>query len=348
MSKRPNCLLIGALAVAAAGYASYKVTKSVQTLQALNPESAPGKWTISNIPYQSGKVVVVTGANSGLGLETARALAAKGAQVVMACRNQKKAKQAAQAILAEFPQANLDLISLDLADLASVRAFADNFNRRYQKLDALCNNAGVMAIPYRQTADGFETQFGVNHLGHFALTGLLLDTLKATPGARVVTVSSMAHRLGKIDFDNLNGEKSYRRWSAYGQSKLANLLFTYELQRRFDAAGITVLAMAAHPGWSNTNLQYAGPQMDGSAFMLKANRVANNLFAQSQRMGALPQLYALTASNVAGGAYYGPDGFRGTRGYPTRANSTPRSHNQADAARLWEVSEALTGVLYRF
>ena len=207
MSKRPNRLLIGALAMAAAGYASYKVTKSAQALRALNPESAPGKWTISDIPDQSGKVVIVTGANSGLGFETARALAAKGAQVVMACRNQEKAKQAAQEILVEFPQAQLDLIALDLADLASVRTFADSFNKRYRKLDALCNNAGIMAIPYRQTADGFEMQLGVNHLGHFALTGLLLETLKMTPGARVVTVSSMAHQMGKIDFDNLRGGK---------------------------------------------------------------------------------------------------------------------------------------------
>jgi NAD(P)-dependent dehydrogenase (short-subunit alcohol dehydrogenase family) len=158
----------------------------------------------------------------------------------------------------------------------------------------------------------------------------------------------MAHRLGKIDFDNLNGEKSYRRWPVYGQSKLANLLFSYELQRRFNAAGIPVLAMAAHPGWASTNLQYAGAQMDGCRLMLKGNQVANALFAQSQRMGALPQLYALTAPDVEDGAYYGPDGFRGTRGYPVRANSTPRSHNQTDAARLWEVSEALTGVKYRF
>jgi len=346
MSKKSKYLFIGALA--AAGYAGCKVSKNMQTLQALNPESAPGKWTISNIPDQSGKVVIVTGANSGLGFETARALAAKGAQVVMACRNQGKAEAAAQEILAEFPQAKVDLMSLDLADLASVRAFADSFNKRYQKLDALCNNAGIMAIPYRQTADGFEMQFGVNHLGHFALTGLLLEALKAAPGARVVTVSSMAHRLGKIDFDNLRGEKSYRRWPAYGQSKLANLLFTYELQRRLDAAGIPVLAMAAHPGWSSTNLQYAGPRMDGSRLMLKANQIANNLFGQSQRMGALPTLYAAAAPDAAGGAYYGPDGFHETRGYPVRVFSNQRSQDRAVAARLWEVSEALTGVKYQF
>jgi NAD(P)-dependent dehydrogenase (short-subunit alcohol dehydrogenase family) len=296
----------------------------------------PG-WTVKDMPEQSGKVAIVTGANSGIGYEEARALAAKGAQVVMACRNQEKGAAAFQQICEEHPDAMVDLMQLDLADLTSVRQFADRFTSRYDRLNILINNAGVMAVPeLRRTADGFEMQFGTNHLGHFALTGLLLDTLMRTPNARVVTVSSNAHRMGRMKFDNLNAERSYSRWLAYGESKVANLLFTYELQRRLEAAGADVIAVAAHPGWTATNLQ-------GNARLI---RFFNPLFGMQPEQGALPTLYAATAPDVKGGSYYGPDGRNERRGYPTRLESNRLSHDQAVAKRLWEVSENLTGIVY--
>jgi NAD(P)-dependent dehydrogenase (short-subunit alcohol dehydrogenase family) len=296
----------------------------------------PG-WTVKDMPEQSGKVAIVTGANSGIGYEEARALAAKGAQVVMACRNQEKGAAAFQQICEEHPDAMVDLMQLDLADLTSVRQFADRFTSRYDRLGILINNAGVMAVPeLRRTADGFEMQFGTNHLGHFALTGLLLDTLMRTPNARVVTVSSNAHRMGRMKFDNLNAERSYSRWLAYGESKVANLLFTYELQRRLEAAGADVIAVAAHPGWTATNLQ-------GNARLI---RFFNPLFGMQPEQGALPTLYAATAPDVKGGSYYGPDGRNERRGYPTRLESNRLSHDQAVAKRLWEVSENLTGIVY--
>jgi NAD(P)-dependent dehydrogenase (short-subunit alcohol dehydrogenase family) len=296
----------------------------------------PG-WTVKDMPEQSGKVAIVTGANSGIGYEEARALAAKGAQVVMACRNQEKGAAAFQQICEEHPDAMVDLMQLDLADLTSVRQFADRFTSRYDRLNILINNAGVMAVPeLRRTADGFEMQFGTNHLGHFALTGLLLDTLMRTPNARVVTVSSNAHRMGRMKFDNLNAERSYSRWLAYGESKVANLLFTYELQRRLEAAGADVIAVAAHPGWTATNLQ-------GDARLI---RFFNPLFGMQPEQGALPTLYAATAPDVKGGSYYGPDGRNERRGYPTRLESNRLSHDQAVAKRLWEVSENLTGIVY--
>ncbi len=296
-------------------------------------------WTSNNIPDLKGKIAVVTGANSGIGYETARALALKGVHVVMACRSEDRAEAAVTLIRGENPEASVVVMSLDLADLASVREFAKTFTSRYLSLDILCNVAGVMGPPQRfETADGFELQFGTNHLGHFALTGLLLDRIRGTHGARVVTVSSNAHRMGKVDFDNLNAERSYKRWGAYGLSKLSNLLFTYELQRRFEAFGGDVLAVASHPGYSSTNLQKYS----------RIFRFLNRFLAQSSKMGALPTLYGATSSDVSGGDYFGPDGFMGQRGYPKKVKSNDASHDTGVARRLWEVSEKLSGVCYGF
>jgi NAD(P)-dependent dehydrogenase (short-subunit alcohol dehydrogenase family) len=292
-------------------------------------------WTIENIPDLTGKIAIVTGANSGIGYETARALARKDATVILACRDKLKGETSIRQIAQEYPQARTELMLLDLSELASLRCFADEFIRRHHQLDILINNAGIMAIPFRKTVDGFEMQFGTNHLGHFALTGLLIGLITRTPKARVVTVSSSMHLFGKIDFANLYGEKRYHRQGAYAQSKLANLLFTYELQRRLQGAGADTLAAAAHPGWTETNLQVHW----------KALWSVNSLAGQSPRMGALPTLYAATASDVHDGDYYGPRGLQ-VWGYPTRVRSNRRSYDQAVAARLWTVSEELTGVQY--
>lgn len=295
------------------------------------------KWTTANIPNLSGKVAIVTGANSGIGYETALALAQKGATVIMACRNLQKANTAADQIRQTNPPGTVVVMALDLGDLNSMKEFAATFQAQYDRLDMLINNAGIMMPPYGKTAQGFETQFGVNHLGHFALTGLLLDTLLSTPKSRVVTVSSAMHRFGRMDFDDLHWErKPYNPNRAYGQSKLANLLFTYELQRRLSAAGRDTIAVAAHPGWTKTNLQ----RYSGLAQFL------NPFFGQSQPMGALPTLRAAVDPDVKGGEYYGPDGFMEMRGHPKRVASNNRSHNEADAQKLWAVSEQLTGVLY--
>ena len=294
-------------------------------------------WTFDDIPDQSGRVALVTGANSGIGYETARQLAARHAHVVMACRSLDKAEAAKARILNEVPDASVRVMPLDLSSLASVHAFAEAFLAEHDRLDLLINNAGVMVPPFSKTEEGFELQFGTNHLGHFALTGLLLPLINRTPEARIVTVSSEAHRMGKIDFENLNGEKGYSKWPFYGQSKLANLLFTYELQRHLEAAGHSTLAVAAHPGWTATNLQ----QNTGLAQFL------NRFFAMTPDQGALPTLFAATASNVPGGTFYGPDGFMEMNGYPRQVQSSPRSHDHAVAARLWNVSEQMTGVRFK-
>lgn len=305
----------------------------------------PSKWTASDIPEQTGRVAVVTGANSGLGLITARELARAGAKVVIACRDTAKGDRAAAEIRAQVPGADLDVRALDLADLASVRSFVARLGGERDWVDLLINNAGVMAPPRRTTVDGFESQFGTNHLGHFALTGLMLPSLLAAPAPRVVTLSSGAHRIGKMDFDDLQGERSYNNWRAYGQSKLANLLFCFELDRRARAAGTKLMSLAAHPGYAATNLQFAGP----AAFYEKAiMTVTNQVLAQSAEMGALPTLYAATAPDLPGGAFIGPDGFMEQRGYPHIVTATGRAYNEADWRRLWEVSVQLTGVSYRF
>lgn len=298
------------------------------------------------MPDLSGRTIVVTGGNSGIGYEAAKQLARKGARVVLACRNLQKAEAAITTMRSEDPTTTLEAMALDLASLASVRAFAQAFLANRRELHVLCNNAGVMALPYRKTADGFEMQFGTNHLGHFALTGLLLERLLATPGARVVTVSSTAHRTGWMRFDDLQWERGYRKWLAYGQSKLANLLFTYELQRKLEAAGQSLLSIACHPGYAATNLQAAGARMTSSSFMESFWQFANGFFAQDAAMGALPTLYAATGADVRGGDYIGPDGFAETWGHPKKVQSNARSHDRAAAAKLWEISAQLTGVGY--
>jgi NAD(P)-dependent dehydrogenase (short-subunit alcohol dehydrogenase family) len=303
-------------------------------------------WTPDNIPDLSGKTILVTGGNSGIGYEAARVFARKGAHVVLACRDVQKAHAARDAITSEGPQASVEAMEIDLASLASVRAFAQAYRSRHQRLDVLCNNAGVMALPYRKTADGFEMQFGTNHLGHFALTGLLLDLILQTPAARVVTVSSGAHRMGRIRFADLQWGRRYRKWAAYGQSKLANLLFAYELQRRLDGAKATAISVACHPGYAATNLQLAGPRMAGSSVMEALLQFLNRLVAQNAEMGALPTLYAATAPDVRGGDYFGPDGLGEMRGYPTKVRSSARSRDREAAGKLWEISEKLTGVRY--
>ncbi|HBZ69309.1 MAG TPA: short-chain dehydrogenase [Deltaproteobacteria bacterium] len=301
-------------------------------------------WSAADLPDLAGKVFVVTGGNSGLGLETARELARKGGHVVIACRDAAKAAAALSQIRASAPAASCEALELDLASLASVRAFAEAFGGRYRRLDALCNNAGVMALPYRRTKDGFEMQFGTNHLGHFALTGRLLDVLCATPGARVVNVSSTMHRMGRIRFDDLQSERSYGRWRAYGQSKLANLLFTYELARRAEKAGLGLVSAAAHPGYAATNLQTAGPRMKGSAWMERLWLLGNRLFAQTPAMGALPILYAAAAPGVRGGDYFGPSRVGEMWGSPKKVRSSSRSYDLEAAVHLWQVSQDLTGV----
>jgi NAD(P)-dependent dehydrogenase (short-subunit alcohol dehydrogenase family) len=293
-------------------------------------------WTAENIPGLSDKIAIVTGANSGIGYEMARALAGKEATVVLACRNKDKGEAAIRQIAQEYPEAKAKLLQLDLSDLASVRYFTAEFTSRYDRLDILINNAGIMRAPFGKTADGFELQFGTNHLGHFALTGLLLDLIICPPRSRVITISSGGEHFSKIDFDNLNAEKGYDPGGAYGQSKLANLLFTYELQRRFEGAGVEAIATAAHPGWTVTNLQIHWRML----------RVLNPFIGQKPEMGALPALYAATASDVQGGDYYGPGGWLELRGYPTKVQSSDRSHDTAVAAKLWAVSEELTDVRY--
>jgi NAD(P)-dependent dehydrogenase (short-subunit alcohol dehydrogenase family) len=302
-------------------------------------------WTAADIPDQTGRTAVVTGANSGLGYHTALGLARHGAHVVLACRDAGRGADALSRLTAAAPAASVELGILDLADLASVRRFAETHTANGGP-DLLVNNAGVMALPLRRTVDGFEMQFGTNHLGHFALTGLLLPGLLARPGARVVTVSSGVHRVGRIDFDNLNAERSYRKWLAYGQSKLANLLFTLELQRRLDAAGVAVLAAAAHPGYAATNLQTTGVRMAGQRRLEPLVQLGNRLLAQPDAMGALPSLFAATDPTVRGGDYIGPDGLLEQRGHPKRVARSRRAQDADTARRLWDVSEGLTGVRY--
>jgi len=306
------------------------------------------RWTQNDIPDQSGKLVIVTGGNSGIGYEAGLALAGRNAQVILVVRDVKKGEEAAQKIRQVHSQARVTVMLLDLSDLKSVRSFAQTFLATHERLNILINNAGVMALPARKTVDGFEMQFGTNHLGHFALTGLLLPALKATPNARVVTVSSNLHNSGEIHFDDLQWEKSYDRWGAYSQSKLANLLFAYEFQRRLAAAGIDVKSVGCHPGYAATNLQAAGPRMDGSVVSLWMMNLANMVVAQSQTMGALPTLFAAVASQANGGDYIGPTGRGGMRGYPEKVRSNDKSYDEGMAKRLWSVSEELTGVAYTF
>lgn len=298
-------------------------------------------WTTQNIPDLTGKVIIVTGANNGIGYEAAKEFTRKGAHTILACRNMEKAQKALEKIKAEIPNADAEVMTLDLANLQSVRQFTEAFKAKFNRLDVLLNNAGIMMVPYGKTADGFERQLGTNHLGHFALTGLLLDTLLSTPGSRIVNISSLAHRQGYMDFDNLqfeNGE-GYTPQKAYGRSKLANLLFTYELQRRLEARGADTIALAAHPGISNTALADHFPGV-------KYLRPLFGWFMQPAAMGALPGIRAAVDPAAQGGQYYGPDHPRGARGYPVVVESNHASRNLADAEKLWQVSEELTGIAY--
>ncbi len=299
-------------------------------------------WTAEQIPDQSGRVAIVTGANSGLGLVAARELARHGAHVVLACRNAAKGEAAVAEIEAVAPGARVELASLDLSSLASVQEFADGYLAAHDGLDLLINNAGLMAPPRGETADGFELQFGTNHLGHFALTGRLIGAMEGRTDARVVALSSIAHRTGKIKFDDLQSERRYSRWRAYGQSKLADLMTALELDRRLRAAGSTVKSIAAHPGYSATNLQTTAPPLIDRAVM----RVTNAIAAQSADAGALATLYAATYPDLQGGEFVGPDGFFELRGHPHVVTPNRAARDQDVAARLWRVSEELTGVRF--
>lgn len=296
------------------------------------------QWDSENIQGQKGKVVIVTGSSSGIGYEAARVLATKGAKVILAVRNLKKGEAALAKIKASSKDADVSIMELNLANLGSVKKFAENFKKQYKSLHILINNAGVMIPPYGKTDDGFELQFGTNHLGHFALTGLLLDVLVATPDARIVNVSSTVHKKGNINFDDLTWEKrKYVAWKAYGDSKIANLYFTYELQKRLKASGKELLVTAAHPGWTATDLQRHSNLFEA----------LNGFFAQKAAMGALPTLRAAIEDNISGGEYFGPGGFMEMRGYPKKVESNPLSHDEAIAKKLWEVSEKLTGTAYK-
>jgi NAD(P)-dependent dehydrogenase (short-subunit alcohol dehydrogenase family) len=300
------------------------------------------RWTADQIPDQSGRTAIVTGANSGLGLAAAHELARHGAEVVLACRNTAKGNDARRTIGADVPGAKLELAALDLADLSSVESFAEQFRSAHDGLDLLIDNAGVMAPPRAETKDGFELQFGTNHLGHFALAARLIDLMSGRSDARVVTVSSNAHKMGRINFDDLQSQRRYFRWSAYSQSKLADLSFALELDRRLRAAGSRIRSVAAHPGYAATNLQFAAPPLLDRLTMI----VTNALVAQSAEMGALPILYAATADGVEGGTYIGPDGIGEFRGHPHVASPTRAARDEETARRLWEVSEELTGVRF--
>ncbi|MBV1937100.1 SDR family NAD(P)-dependent oxidoreductase [Streptomyces sp. BV286] len=302
-------------------------------------------WNARDIPDQSGRTAVVTGANSGIGYGTARELARRGARVVLACRSESRGTEAADRLADEVPGAEVEFVRLDLGDLGSVREFAAVYGSAHERLDVLVNNAGVMALPQGRTVDGFETQFGVNHLGHFALTGLLLPTLLTTPGARVVSVSSTMHATANIDINDLNSEQKYGRWTAYSRSKTANLLFVHELARRLAATGSDVVAAAAHPGYAATNLQTASPRMEGRRVSQRFMETGNRFFAQSAEAGALPTLYAATAPGIRPDSFTGPS-FLGWRGSPAKSWRAKWTLNDTAGQRLWEESERLTGVTY--
>ena len=303
------------------------------------------QWTEADIPDQTGRTILITGANSGIGFEAARALAEHGASVVLACRNRVKADAAVASIRTTAPDVGLEVLEVDLADLESVAIAAEKFLANHDRLDLLINNAGLMALPRQLTVQGFEMQFGVNHLAHFALTGHLIERLVATSGSRVVSISSNGHKPGSIHFDDLQSERNYGPWKAYFQSKLANLLFIYELQRKLDAAESSTLAVAAHPGGSNTNLGHENPGGIINTIGMKA-RPLIGMMMQPAAMGALPTLRAAVDPEVEGGQYYGPDRFMEQRGHPKLVSSTKRSHDEDVARRLWQVSAELTGVNY--
>lgn len=301
------------------------------------------KWDAGDISPQEGRYILITGANSGLGFYTSKILAEKGARVMMACRNMEKGEKARQEILKGNPSYEPELWSLDLSSLDSVRNFSTAFLEKHNKLDVLINNAGLMALPLERTREDFEMQLGVNHLAHFALTAQLWPALQQGTESRIIQVSSLAHRFGKMDFSDLNWEESYSKWGAYGRSKLANLLFIRELASRLEKSNPDIIAAAVHPGYANTELQAKGSRMNGQKLGAQGYTLANWLFAQSGERGALPSLYAATASGVGQGDYYGPDGLLKLKGFPEKEKPSSRALNAEDAARLWDVSEEMTG-----
>ncbi|MFZ5942305.1 MAG: oxidoreductase [Bacteroidota bacterium] len=302
------------------------------------------RWNTGDMPSLTGKKVIVTGANSGLGYEATKALSAAGASVVMACRNIEKGMQAKNRLENELNWSDLTVMKVDLGDLSSVRDFAQSYTDREERLDILVNNAGLMAIPFMTSVDGIEMQFAVNHLGHFALTGLLYPLLMSTPGARVVNVSSMAHNMGRLDLDNLENETGYSKWKAYGRSKLANLLFTHEMNRRLD--GQDLMALSAHPGYAATELVFKGPELEQKKWKNSLMELGNRLLGQPASMGALPVLFAATSPAAERSAYYGPGGFAGMRGYPVKTKPVDGKVNDADAERLWNLSMKLSGIYW--
>jgi NAD(P)-dependent dehydrogenase (short-subunit alcohol dehydrogenase family) len=303
-------------------------------------------WSTADIGDLTGRVALVTGANSGIGYETARALADHGAHVIMACRNEERARRARDKLESELDRCSLGLLHLDLADLVSVRRAAEVVLAEHARLDVLVNNAGVMGTPYRLTADGFELQMATNHLGHFALTGLLLDRIVTTERARVVTVASHLHRMGHLRSDDVAGVSSRNTWLSYGTSKLANLLFSAELSRRLHAAGLTTLAVAAHPGWTRSNLTGNGAALGTSRLRRKLGRAAGTTLGQSTAAGALPVLCAATSTSVSTGQYIGPARLFGLAGPPKVTRPSKRARDVAAASDLWRASEELTGVQY--
>ncbi|MCJ7702983.1 MAG: oxidoreductase [Anaerolineales bacterium] len=331
-------VLFGGLATVLAGIGIYKYLNTQQNYTNNRREN----WTTENIPALAGKVIIVTGANSGIGLEAAKEFARQGAQTILACRSTDKAQAALAQIQAEIPNASAEIMQLDLASQKSIHLFAEAFKAKYDRLDVLLNNAGIMMVPYGTTEDGFERQFGTNHLGHFALTGHLIDLLLKTPDSRVVNVSSTGHSFGVMDFNNLMYEdgNGYSPMGAYGRSKLANLSFTYELQRRFESKGTDTIATAAHPGLSDTNLAAHFE----NRWYFKLGRHLLKRIGQSAAMGALPSIRAAVDPKVTGGQYFGPSGRNERKGYPIVVKSNDASHNQVDARQLWQVSEKLTGV----
>ncbi|MEZ4884863.1 MAG: oxidoreductase [Chitinophagales bacterium] len=300
-------------------------------------------WKLNSVPLQKGRIAIVTGANTGLGFETALALAGKNMEVILACRNMEKAEAAKLKILQKHSFAKLECMQIDLSSLQSVRAFAANFLQQYDQLDLLINNAGIMIPPFSLTEDGFESQMGANYFGHFLLTDLLLETIIKTPQSRIVSLSSIAHKRGKINFDDLQSEKKYSAMEAYSQSKLACLMFAYELQRRLEKAEIHTISVAAHPGISDTELSRHIPKFA----TLLLTPMFSLVIAHKPDKGALPTLRAALDENVEGGDYYGPDGWREFKGKPVKVRSTRRSRNEETAKRLWEVSEELTGATYK-
>lgn len=304
------------------------------------------RWTADHIPQLEGKIVIVTGANSGLGYYTSKALALKGAKVIMACRSMERGDIARQRIVDEGVAVEPEVWTLDLASLESVREFALKFEASGQGLDLLINNAGMMAIPYQRTEDGFEMQFGVNHLGHFALTARLWPSLSKSEESRVVQVSSVAHKWGSIRFEDIHWEKGYKKWSAYGMSKLANLLFIKQLGSQLSGTGSSIIASAAHPGYADTELQAKGSRMEGSRLGAGTFNLANKLLAQSAAMGALPTLYAATAPDVRQSAYFGPNGWMKMHGWPAPDIPNQKLVTREVAGRLWELSESLTGMKF--